>query len=403
MKTNSLNRRLVASPVLLADREPGVPRVVAARPRAKGAVAIDRRGVRFGKIVEEPAAEPLARAAVLRKRWRAALPITLPSLLAADVRAARREIARSLDLLDAIRDGGDFLDLLRARPFAARLAPDFVAAGASQDLLDEREIGKAHFDATSAGRIVGRDLFVKANWLSMYPGDGSIRLRFSFGSERLHDWSRDRRRSALAAELAERVFPECRLVSRNARVASRLRAIVGRGVHFPERIVYSNSPHGGAVFHHDFVGARQCGVVFAQLAGKTLWLALPKKRLAEHLAAHVREHKPERAARRLASDPRALMDYLEESDPRLVSGTLDADPRFFRRLVGAGHGRLLRPGDVLLLPSHSIDSVAWHSIFCVGTDRSLALSFAMRAGAAAPTGLAAAPRKRAAILRECPY
>lgn len=370
-----------------ADTEPGVPAVVLARPRARGAHRVERRGVTFGWVRETAPVGPLAPAASLRARWRAARPIVLPGLLASEIRDARRDIARSLDLLDLLREGVDLQDALRRAPYPARLGRNFELTGSSQDLADVREIQKVHADARSSGRIVGRDLFIKVNWLSMFPGDGSMRLRFSFGSERLHDWARDRFRSACAAAFAERVFPECRLVSRNPRVAARLRAIVGNRVHFPERIVYSNSPHGGAIFHHDFVGARQCGVVFAELAGVTFWLALPKRTLVSHLAAHVLEHEAGRAVRRLAKNPRALTDYLEEPQPKLVTPILDADPRFFRRLVEAGHGRVLRPGDAILLPSSSFDDVAWHSVFCLTADRSLALSFAMRPGPPVAVGI----------------
>jgi len=372
-----------------ADVEPGVPRVVLAPARVRGAWRVERRGIEFGWVREEPAAGGLATAAALRARWRAALPITLPGFLAGEIRAERAAIGRSLDLLDELREGVDLRDALKRRPYASQLGRAFRVTGSSQDVIDEREMQKVHADATRGGRVVGRDLFVKVNWLSMFPGDGSLRLRFSFGSERLHDWARDRKRSACAAEFAERVFPECRLLSRSPRVAARLRAIVGKGVHFPERIVYSNSPHGGAVFHHDFVGARQCGVVFAQLSGMTLWLALPKRALAARLAAHVLERRSGAALRRLARDPRALMAYLEDERPKLVSPILDEDPRFFARLVEAGHARVLRPGDALLLPSSSLDDVAWHSVFCLGRERSLALSFAMRPGPPVAAGVGA--------------
>ena len=61
--------------------------------------------------------------------------------------------------------------------------------------------------------------------------------------------------------------------------------LAGTPVRFSERIVYSNSPGGGAVFHHDSE-PDQVGVVYGQLAGETAWLALPKRELAAAVAAH---------------------------------------------------------------------------------------------------------------------
>jgi len=48
------------------------------------------------------------------------------------------------------------------------------------------------------------------------------------------------------------------------------------------------------------------------------------------------------------------------------------------------------PGDALLLPSHDAERVAWHSVFAIGSEASLAHSYGIFAAAPAP-GSGAAP------------
>ena len=66
-------------------------------------------------------------------------------------------------------------------------------AGSSFDLGDEREIAKVHVD-----RGPHRDLWAKLSRISRDPRDASLRIRFSFGSERLGDWSEDEARACAA-------------------------------------------------------------------------------------------------------------------------------------------------------------------------------------------------------------
>jgi hypothetical protein len=140
-------------------------------------------------------------------------------------------------------------------------------------------------------------------------------------------------------------------------------------VRLSERIVYSNAPGGGAVFHHDDE-EHQLGVVFGQLAGETAWLALPKRELAAHVAACARSG----ALRRLAGTPRRALRALDRDAPALRA-LLDATPRFTARLVDHGALIHLRAGDALLLPTHGPDDTCWHAVFALGRRASLAHSY----------------------------
>jgi hypothetical protein len=225
--------------------------------------------------------------------------------------------------------------------------PCILPAGSSVDLGDPREIEKVHADL----RGHSPDLYAKLSWVSPDPADGSLRIRFSFGSERLDDWQRDARRSQAADRFAELTFPECRLLASDRSLRKFLDGSCGTKIRMSERIIYSNAPGGGARFHHD-AETRQFGVVYAQLQGATAWLALPRWRLAE-LSAPV---------------------DLDQTDARL-DRWLNSAPRLTRRLVEAGLLYVMRAGDVLLLPSPSSELAAWHSVFALGKRPSLSLSF----------------------------
>jgi hypothetical protein len=203
-----------------------------------------------------------------------------------------------------------------------------------------------------------------------------MRIRFSFGGERLDDWRSDPERALAADELAEAVFPECRLLTAHRAVASRLRSWTGAPVRFSERIVFSNAPGGGAVFHHDAEDG-QLGVAYAQLAGRTAWLALSKRALAEEIAARPRSARrsPARPDGTRAGRARAaaVLRRLESHDPAM-DRLLNRTPAFTGRLIERGALYVLRAGDVLLLPSHGPDEAAWHSVFALGRRPSLAHS-----------------------------
>ena len=268
-----------------------------------------RRGVDHGWVAPAPR----------ETSWDRAEPVKLAGIVPA---VNARPVIR---LLDRLRRGDDLAPLL-----------PFRADGTSQNVADPLEIQKVH---------VG-DLYIKVNWLSTHPGDGSMRLRFGFGAEILDDWKDDPRTARAAERLFDRVFPVSRAVTRNRRLRGEIRRRIGATPRFVQRILYSNSPGGRALFHHDFVPG-QAGVVYAQLAGTTGWLTLPRRVLERH------------AGRKL------------ETADRLINHS----GAFTRRLAADGWFFVLRPGDAILLPSFSWTRVAWHSVFTLGRPPNVALSF----------------------------
>jgi hypothetical protein len=240
----------------------------------------------------------------------------------------------------------------------------FTAAGVSVDAGDAREIEKFHVDAKdpAGGRFAARDLYAKLSWVSADARDRSLRIRFSFGSERLRDWRRSAARARWADAFAEATFPECAAITNNRALVRLVERLVGRPVRFSERILYANAPGGGAAFHHD-AEPGQLGVVYAQLAGETGWIALRKRELAIFLAKRLRRA-PARVLRQLDGHGDAALERELQSSMGLV-----------RDLVAESHFYRLRAGDAILLPSHGPDDVAWHSVFALGRAPSLALSF----------------------------
>jgi len=314
----------------------------AAQEPPVNALALVRRGVHHGfvrrrRIVVSARPEEL---------WRRGEAIHLRRALSAGVRSYAREIAASTRLFDRLRSGGEFGAELWAR---LEERPSILPAGSSVDLGDPREIEKVHADL----RNHSTDLYAKLSWVSADPEDESLRIRFSFGSERLDDWHKDRRRSQAADRFAELAFPEIRVLGKDRALARLLEKCCGSRIRMSERIVYSNAPGGGAHFHHD-LEVNQLGVAYAQLQGATAWLALPKWRLAEFSAP---------------------LD-LERPDARL-DRWLNSAPKLTRRLAEAGLLYVMRAGDVLLLPSPSGDLAAWHSVFAMGKRPSLSLSFGL--------------------------
>ena len=270
-----------------------------------------RRGVDHGFVAPVPR----------ETAWDRAEPVPLPGIVPV------LDTAPVSRLLDRLRAGDDLAPLLPVR-----------VNGTSQNTADPLEIQKVH---------VG-DLYIKVNWLSTHPGDGSLRLRFGYGAEILDDWKEDPVAARASERLFDSVFPVSRAVTRNRRLLAEIRRRIGGTPRFIQRILYSNSPGGGALFHHDFVPGQE-GVVYAQLAGSTGWLTLPRREL-------------ERLAR---------VDLESKRGDRLINHT----GAFTRRLAAEGWFFVLRPGDAILLPSFGWDDVAWHSVFTLGKARNVALSF----------------------------
>ena len=64
----------------------------------------------------------------------------------------------------------------------------------------------------------------------------------------------------------------------------------------------------------------------------------------------------------------------EASDPALLD-VLNRDADFARLLAANGALFVLRAGDAIVLPSHGVDDVAWHSVLAIGDRPSLAHSY----------------------------
>lgn len=330
----------------------------------EGVLPFERRGhhLGFAKPREARTPEP----AEILARWAVDRPIHLPGALASTLAGVRAAIARTLESFEALRsEEVEFLDEVWARVGEEGV---FEPAGASVDLGDEREIEKvfAHFGPEESR--IARDLYAKLSWISADESDISMRVRFSFGSESLSEWLEDPARAPYSDSFADAVFPECAAVTGNAELMAMVSGLVGSEIRLSERIMYNNAPGGGAFFHNDHE-TLQLGVLFAQLEGETLWLALPKRELVSELLASAEGE----LAQQLTSPEVTLAALSEEDQPDLES-FLNESPEFTRRLVERGSCFHVRAGDVLLMPSHGTDDVCWHSVFSLGEHPSLALS-----------------------------
>lgn len=351
---------------------------------------LSQRGSRLGWLGEQRRTD-LPEPAVARAAWETAQPVFLPDLATAVLTAQRDHIDQAHALMTAILNGGDAEMLLMRAPYATRLAPGFELLAASHNEGDPQEIVKLEFDGMENGEIVAENLWMKISWLSYEEHDASMRFRFSFGMENDEDVAADPRRQAYAAALTEAIFPESAVLSANPRLAAFLRAMLStEDLAYVERIVYFNAPEGGAQFHHD-VERGHLGVVFAQLSGRSAWLALSTAQLLDEIQAFLAQADSEGslseiiddAASRtrllaLAGDRGALAAYLNDRDNDPLEQLINRTPAFARRLFEHGHGYILHPGDVLLLPQHDTAHCTWHAVYCLDDQPGEALSFAVR-------------------------
>jgi len=345
--------------------------LVPADARGSDGPLLQRRGVVHGRIV--PADDGAGEAADepgLEEAWARAEPIFLPGILSAALPPLRAAIADALALFDHLREGGRFLDAVLA---LLEGRPEFRPEGSTVDRLEAREIEKVFVSGVVDGKRVraGRDVWAKLAWVAHDERDLSLRIRFSCGTEQLHDWHRDVEAQQWADRFAEALFPECAALAANPELRDLLARLLGAQPRLSERIVFSFAPGGGVVFHHD-ADPTQRGVVYGQLVGSTAWLALPYRELVRHVV----EHAGERGER---ADPAEVGARLHTEDP-VLGALLNEDPAFTRRLANAGWLVVLEAGDALVLPSHDAERVAWHSVFAVGAEPSLAHSHGLFAG-----------------------
>lgn len=337
---------------------------------------LSRRGCTHGRIAIDEELRSMPDEDEVTAGWEAALPVRLPGLLLCEVDAHAGDIRDALTIMQRVRNGESCADILLEEPYISRLEPDFDLLSAVHSGHDPQEVEKIAFDAVKSGELHAEDLWMKVSCLSFEDADDSIRFRFSYGMEMFKDQEDDPLREELAAELATRVFPECRMLSAHRKLCGLLADALGFAPAFVERLIYSNSPGGGAQLHQD-VEAGHYGVVYAQLFGHTAWIALPRcELLAEIDGFLVEDTRPEFDGLRSMDEP-ARIALLESDDQGALELLLNGTPDFTRRLVAHGHGLILAPGDVLLLPQQSTEHCCWHSVFCVGEKAGHSLSFAL--------------------------
>jgi len=331
----------------------------ARRKRGDDVWPLRRRGVDFGWVValQRAPADPRT----VERAWRAGEPVFAPGMLGDGPVRHAAAIAQSLRMFDRLRRGGDFL-----RELERRLADDAQLryAGSTVDHSDPREIERVFVDAHEGTRKVAEHLWAKLAWIADDGTDRSLRIRFSSGHEQLEDWLQQTAATARwVDEFAARAFPECAAVAGCAPLLATLRTLIARPFRLSERIVYNNAPGGGAVFHHD-AEPGQLGVAYNQLEGRTAWLTLAKRRLARLLV---------RCG--AARHERAAMARLDRDGDEALWRLLNRDIAFCQQLSAHGALYVLVAGDSILLPSHGIDDVAWHSVFALGERPSLAHSY----------------------------
>jgi hypothetical protein len=331
----------------------------ALRARAREVWPLRRRGADLGYAV--PIARELPDPAAAARRWRDAEGVFLPGLLGKAPERHRAAIDATLRMFDRLRAGASLLDEFERRIGAD---PDLVYSGSSEGGPDPREIERVFVDAVPDGERVAKDLWAMLAYLATDETDPSLRIRFSNGADGIDEWMTSTDLTAgWTDQFAARAFPECEAVLTCAPLRELLQQLLGRPYRLSERILYNNAPDGGAVFHHD-AEPGQLGVVFSQLEGHTGWLALGKRRLAALLVK--RGHQP---------SARQAMLALDRGDDQPLWRVLNRDAAFTAELAARGALFVLQQGDCMLLPSHSLDDVAWHSVIGLGDRPSLAHSY----------------------------
>ena len=320
-------------------------------------------------------------------RWHRGLAVLLRSHCLDSLPKYQADILQSEQLVQSILGQHDCDSSLAQSPYVSRLEPKFQSLGSIFNEGDQQEIEMVMFDAMDGDTLIAEDLWLKASWLSFHDDDASLRFRFSFGVDLQQDVAADPHRQGLAAELTDAVFPESKIITEDLALEAKLKQVLNcSGVNFVERIIYFNGPNGGAYLHHDLERGH-AGVVFAQLSGRTFWLALPKHVLIEEIIRFSKTHPwPDSLTLEMRTEMSALLGdrtYLSDQLGSFSNASLihliNETEEFVQFLIAAGHSTILEPGDVLLLPQATEATCCWHSVFCLDEEMGQALSFAVRA------------------------
>lgn len=363
---------------------------IAQQKGLKAPALLKRRGTALGWVsaTDKPPTIDVHEAA---RAWADANAYVLPGFVHNQLGAHQRHIERSLRLMAQVAAGEEVAALFAQPRYIDRTTAQFEMLSAFQDEGDDQEIETVEYDAVEGGEVVGENLWCKASWLSFEEDDASLRFRFSFGMVGYEDVAADPARQRYAARLTEAIFPESAIISQNPRLERWLQTMLNiERPAYVERIIYFNAPNGGAQFHQD-VERGHLGVVFAQLHGRSGWLACSKSQLMDAIEAFVTGPENATALIELLPDTDALQqlqqksaqrsqlnEWLDERDNEPLELLLNRCPGFYRQLIGKGYGYILDPGDVILLPQKSLDECAWHTVFCLDDFPGESLSFAVR-------------------------
>ncbi len=390
-----------AAPVL-AYREDDEPEYLAAlEANATARVGLNRRGIHHGQWVALPPSQagPLDRPAdaLLEERWHTARPILMPSLLSTDTldlpsRAARSRAPDTLHTLLGTHGGlRRFLEDSRSH-----LPPGYRLADSLPTVDRERDIECYSFKSPTDQEHPA--LWAKSGRLSNDPNDSSLRLRFSFGREGPDDASRNLAGHLAVQELAGSLLPEAKALESNRALMEFLEARLEGPALLTQHIAYWNAPGGGALMHHDAfrepLEGGQRGVVYAQLEGRTAWLALSIEDLARRVievVEYMQEGELDWVREDLFPDEetfswlgRMILRFgrvrKELSKPGCgrLGPLVGRGPEFTALLADAGHAFVLEPGDVLILPNQGLEATCMHSVFCADDTTALGLSLAIR-------------------------
>ncbi len=349
---------------------------------------LQRRGFSLGTIStvsQVNANDPLS-------NWTEGKPVYIEGLCIDQLSSFAQDIDASDKLYAAILNDEDCDQIFTQSPYIDRLESNFESLGSSFNEGDEQEIETVIFDAIDSSapdNVLAEDLWMKASWLSFFDEDASLRFRFSFGIDLVEDVAADQNRQHHAALLTEAIFPESKIITDNQKLHNILgQTLNSQDFRFVERIVYFNSPNGGAYLHHDRERGH-AGVVYAQLSGQTLWLALPQQSLINEIQLFIEycqqnswpdtinaEFKNEIIIS--AHTQEKLAQELDSFANSALIQLINETPCFVQQLIRNGHSRHLKAGDALLLPQETPLKCCWHSVFCLGEESGEALSFAIR-------------------------
>ncbi len=340
--------------------------------------SLTRRGFDLGTI------EPKDQQSDSLERWQTGKPIFLPKLVRSEVDAHQHQIAQTEALVESVWNEERLDETLAQPPYSERLLQSldnlsFDNLGSGFNEGDDQEIETVFFDAVDANeQTIAEDLWLKCSWLSFFDEDASLRFRFSFGVDLEQDVALDPLRQHHASQLCDLVFPESSIIGNHAKIKATLQTLMNKPApQFVERIIYFNAPQGGAYFHHDLERGH-AGVVYAQLSGATLWLALPRHELISAIIAYSQTHRVTKSVAQLCESQDKLATALESFAHDELIHLINETPTFIHFLHEQGHSRVLESGDVILLPQNDWENACWHSVFCLSEHVGQALSFAVR-------------------------